>query len=274
MFVKVCNFRDKNFDQDLIDSLIDTGFAVITHHGIDFGLIRETQKVWRQFFTSPQEVRDFYVNEENPNMGYKAFKTETAVGAKLPDLKAFYHYYPGEAIPEEAFQVTNKLFFELNDIGSQILSTIDRKTPGPFSYREACQDSLSTLLRAIYYPAIDFEVKVGQVRAAAHEDIGMLTLLVAASAPGLEVKDKYGVWHAVPFEENSIVVNVGDSLQLASGGQYKSTTHRVVNPSDSISDRVSIPLFIHTHGNTVLTDNITAQQFLNQRLEQIYNRKP
>jgi isopenicillin N synthase-like dioxygenase len=97
--------------------------------------------------------------------------------------------------------------------------------------------------------------------------------LVAATSAGLQVKDKAGDWYAVPHEENSIVVNVGDMLQLASNHVLKSTTHRVTNPANSASDRISMPLFIHPHGNTILLPGITAQQFLNERLSKIYGKE-
>jgi isopenicillin N synthase-like dioxygenase len=93
---------------------------------------------------------------------------------------------------------------------------------------------------------------------------------VAASAPGLQVLDKKGDWHDVPHEENSIVVNIGDMLQLASRGLYKSTTHRVINPDNSRLDRVSMPLFVHPHSDTLLAEGKTAKQFLDERLAEIY----
>src|SRR5690606_8271472 len=108
------------------------------------------------------------------------------------------------------------------------------------------------------------------VRSAAHEDINHITVLVAASAPGLQVLDKEGKWHNVPHEENSIVVNIGDMLQLASGGRYRSTTHRVVNMP---GDRISIPMFVHPNAKTVLAPGKTAAQFLAERIAQIHGAK-
>ncbi len=274
MNVLICNPRATDFEENLMKSITSTGFVVLSKsHGIDLGLIREAQSIWREFFLSDKQTKEFYINEQDPNLGYKGFKSETAVGAKHVDLKQFYHYRPNEAIPDEAKEVTNKLFYSLEDLGLQILSIIGKKMPGNFNYRDSCKDSNNTILRAIHYPALDFDVKPGQVRAAEHFDINMLTLLVAASAPGLEVKDYMNKWHKVPHEENTITVNLSDMLQLASEGELKSTMHRVVNPDDSLSDRLSIPLFLHPHSDTVLYDGITAQQFLNQRLDQIYNRK-
>jgi isopenicillin N synthase-like dioxygenase len=271
MEVKVCNLRDNNFDSDFVNSVMNTGFAVITHHGIDHGFIKETQMAWRLFFLSHPDHKLSFINEQDPNMGYKGMKQEKAVGASQADLKEFFHWKPGQKMPAEVWALTQHMFYQLEDVGQKILSVLDLH--GDTDYTKACFESDNTILRTLYYPAMDFTAEQGAVRAAAHEDINFITLLVAASSPGLQVLDKKGVWYDVPHEENSIVVNIGDMLQLASKGIYKSTTHRVVNPETSASDRISMPLFVHPHGSTLLADGITAQQYLNQRLEEIYLRK-
>lgn len=264
MNVKVCNLRSNDFAHDFKNSVIDTGFAVVTHHGIDQGFIREAQQAWRLFFLNSRAYKDAWRNDADGNMGYKGFKTEKAVGAAKADLKEFYHWKPGKGLPTEVTALTMHMFAQLEDIGMQILGTMDSQ------YQKYCQSSDNTILRTLYYPAMDFAAEPGSVRAAAHEDINFITLLIAASAAGLQVKDKKGNWHDVPHEENSIVVNIGDMLQLASRGLYKSTTHRVVNPSESSSDRISMPLFVHPHSNTLLSDGFTAGQFLAQRIAEIY----
>lgn len=271
MQVKVCNLRANEFNKDFIDSLLTTGFAVVTHHGLDHGVIKEMQQCWRMFFLAEQEYKDSFVNEKNHNHGYKGFKTEKAVGAKKADLKEFFHWQPGSKVPFELSSITQAVFFQLEDIGGQMLKVIDDYT-GNTAYRKYCENSSNTILRTLYYPALDFEQEKGAVRAAAHEDINFITLLVAASAPGLQVQDKEGRWHDVPHEENSIVVNIGDMLQLASNGLFKSTTHRVINPSSSRSDRVSMPLFIHPNPETILAPGFTAQQYLDQRLAEIIQK--
>ena len=264
MQVRVCNFRSNEFANDFKSSLIDTGFAVITHHGIDFDFIRKTQQLWREFFLKDINYKKEFINLVNSNYGYKGMKTEKALGSEKADLKQFYHWRPGQHAPYEVKDVTAHMFARLEDLGMQMLKVL--------GWDECCNESDNTILRAIHYPAMDFNSELGAVRAAAHEDINFLTLLVAASAPGLQVKDKEGNWHSVPHEENSIVVNVGDQLQLASNGLYKSTTHRVVNPPDSLTDRISIPLFMHPSSNTLLSEGITAQQFLEERIRQIYTK--
>jgi len=273
MQVKVCNMRSSDFEKDLISSISDTGFVVLTHHGISDGLIREAQQKWREFFLQEQIFKNLFINEKDPNMGYKGMRTETAVGAKKADLKEYYHWKPGQYMPHEVWESTLRLFHQLEDVSGQILRVIDKENQknGQYTnYTDDCYQSDNTIIRSLYYPAMDFNSDPGAVRAAAHEDINYITLLVAASAPGLQVMDKAGNWHDVPHEENSIVMNVGDMLQLASGGKYSSTTHRVVNPENNTQDRVSMPLFVHPHSHTRLSPTKTAGEYLAERIAQIH----
>jgi isopenicillin N synthase-like dioxygenase len=269
--VKVCNLRSNNFEREFIRSIMDTGFAVVTHHGIDFGFIKETQAAWKEFFNQKSTYKAEFINFDDRNMGFTGFGGEKAVGTQIADLKEYFHFRPGQKLPNETAALTEKLFYLLNNhLSGQFLQILDSVTPGT-QYKMACEDSDNSILRTLYYPALrDCEVEPGAVRAAAHEDVNFLTVLVAASAPGLEVLDKEENWHAVPHEENSIVCNVGDMLQLASGGMFKSTTHRVTNPANPNEDRLSLPLFVHPRSNTLLKDGVTAQEFLNQRLNRVY----
>jgi isopenicillin N synthase-like dioxygenase len=276
MQVKVCNMRSSDFEKNFIDSVMNTGFAVLTHHGISESLIREGQGAWREFFLENLLMKNMFVNQRDPNMGYKGMRTETAVGAKKADLKEYFHWRPGQIIPSTLHLSTERLFAQLEDVSQQLLKIIDRRNrqDGDFTnYADECYESTNTILRTLYYPAMDFGAEPDAVRAAAHEDINHITLLVAASAPGLQVLDKDGNWHDVPHEENSIAVNIGDMMQLASGGKYKSTTHRVINPDNSTSDRISMPLFVHPHSHTMLAEGKTAGQYLAERIAQIHGSK-
>jgi isopenicillin N synthase-like dioxygenase len=274
MHVKVCDMMSESFDKDFIDSVVNTGFAVLTNHGIRHDLIKATQSEWRNFFTKDQEYKGRFADHEDHNMGYKGLKSEKAVGAKAPDLKEFYHWHPGKMIPLELVGSTLRVYSDLEGVSQKALNVLDnhfaRYSVGPNTFQKSCRNSNNTILRTLYYPAMDFSAEPDAVRAAAHEDINFVTLLVASTASGLQVKDKEGKWHDVPHEENSITLNIGDMLQLASNGLYKSTTHRVVNPENNTTDRISMPLFIHPHGDTVLAPGVTAQQFLDERINQIY----
>jgi isopenicillin N synthase-like dioxygenase len=252
---------------------METGFAVVTNHGIDFGLIKDAQDVWKHFFTNPPAVKEYFTNKEDPNLGYIGFGKEKAVGANKADLKEWYHWRPGGHIPSDALNVTQKLFHLMeSDLAPQFLKALNG-IGSNMDYAEICNGSDNTILRTLYYPALNtLDFEEGAVRSAAHEDINFITLLVAATSSGLQVQDKAGNWHNVPHEENSLVVNIGDSLQLASGGVLKSTTHRVTNPANSNADRISMPMFIHPKRETILAPGVTAQQYLVQRLQAIYQK--
>jgi isopenicillin N synthase-like dioxygenase len=272
MKVTVCNMRSSDFNAEFVESLINTGFAVITHHGVDLELVREVQTAWKIFFNKNRDYKTAFVNTKDSNLGFVGFGNEKAIGAQVPDIKEFFHWRPTEALPDEVRTSTEKLYYLLEQhIAGQLLQILDGVSANT-KYAEMCKDSDRTLLRTLYYPALkDVKQIPGAVRASAHTDINLITLLVAASAPGLEVQDNNGAWHRVPFEDNCLIINAGDMLELASGGLFKSTTHRVVNPDDSNSDRISIPLFIHPKSDTLLAPGITAQQFLNERLNAIYS---
>lgn len=213
MKVGVCSLKSYSFRKELLESVINTGFAVITQHDIDIDLILYCQKGWREFFKSSQQLKNVFVNGNNTNMGYKSIGTETAVGASVADLKEFFHYKPGEAIPDELRVMTDELFSRLSVLGMTILSVLEQNADA--NYVNECQNSPTTLFRTIYYPALSaVDGQNGAVRSAAHEDINHITLLVAASAPGLQVKDINGNWFDVPHEENSITVNIGDILEI------------------------------------------------------------
>lgn len=128
------------------------------------------------------------------------------------------------------------------------------------------------MFRILHYPPVDQEqAQAGAIRAAAHEDINLITLLLAGSAPGLQAQDLNGNWHDVSCDPGMIAVNAGDMLQMATGGYLPSTTHRVVNPEgqDASQPRYSMPIFIHPHAEVELAKGITADDYLNQRLREI-----
>jgi isopenicillin N synthase-like dioxygenase len=131
--------------------------------------------------------------------------------------------------------------------------------------------SRRTLLRVLRYPPLDGAEAEGAVRAAAHEDINLLTVLPAANEPGLELLDATGRWFAVPCDPGSLAVNGGEMLDLASGGYYPATTHRVVNPTGEAvtRPRMSLPLFLHPADDVVLAHGRTASSFLAERIREL-----
>jgi isopenicillin N synthase-like dioxygenase len=137
------------------------------------------------------------------------------------------------------------------------------------------EGSDDTLLRPIHYPPLTGGEEEGAIRAAAHEDINLITLLPAATAPGLQVKDAKGNWVNIACDPGSLAINAGDMLQMASGGYYVSTTHQVVNPNgpEAKKPRYSMPLFLHPRKDVKLSDKHTAGSYLEERLIEIGLKK-
>ena len=136
---------------------------------------------------------------------------------------------------------------------------------------EMIKKSKTNLLRILHYPPLDGGEEPGAIRGAAHEDINLITLLVAGTQPGLQVQDLNNKWHDVPCDHGSLAINSGDMLQEASNGYFPSTTHRVVNPPDKelYTSRMSMPLFLHPHDYVQLSNTHTAGSYLTERLEEI-----
>ena len=162
---------------------------------------------------------------------------------------------------------TAQLIFEMKNLGLLLLGYIADDINDVSVLNTAIQGNM-TLFRPIYYPALDPGEQTQGLRAAAHEDINLITVLPAASDAGLEVLDTKGVWHQVDYEEGDIVVNVGDMLQMLTNKDYISTTHRVQNPDDLSRDRVSMPMFIHPEPSYDLGP-MTSRQYLDKRLKEI-----
>jgi isopenicillin N synthase-like dioxygenase len=254
-----------------------TGFAVITHHPISFERVNRVYDLWAQFFAS--EEKHQYKFKPETQAGFFPFRSENAKDNPIKDLKEFFHVYPRSAMPAYLENETWALYHDLVNMGSTLLGWIQNASPDEVKSRftiplsQMIVDSAENLLRVIHYPPIQNGAEQGAIRAAAHEDINLITLLCSATAAGLQVKDTAGNYHDVPCDPGSIAINAGDMLQMASGGYYKSTTHQVVNPTGPAAKlpRFSMPLFLHPRPEVVLDreKGTTARQYLTQRLEEI-----
>lgn len=267
-------YDDRNAPEILIESLHQTGFAVVTEHPIDTNLISDTYQEWQEFFNSP--TKHDYTFDPEAQSGYFPFKSEHAKDSSQPDLKEFFHTYTWSELPTGMSDRTRQLFHQLTQIAAEILGWIEASERSPACLRglqlsQAIANSPATVLRILHYPPLPDQFAEGAIRAAAHEDINLITLLPAATATGLEICDRQGTWHEVPCNMGDLVINVGDMLQLASGGYYRSTTHRVVNPSGDLAgrSRYSMPLFLHPRPETVLAEGVTASSYLKARLREI-----
>lgn len=252
-------------------SFRETGFAIIKDHNISSDEIDRMYGVWTDFFAS-DEGPNFAV-KPGESAGYFGYKSENAKGSANKDLKEFFHAYQNKTLPNITEKETREFQQKLIKMGSTLLGWLDQESEGHVSFSEPLENMIDgsdmNLLRIIHYPPLPDNVEPGEVRAAAHEDINLITLLVTGTEPGLQAKDVNGNWHDVPCKPGYITVNSGDMLSMASKGHYPSTPHRVVNPPKQENrSRYSMPLFVHPRPD-VLLDKLTAGEFLDERLKEI-----
>lgn len=272
--VKTVDMTSKNWPEMLAYSLSNTGFAVLKNHGIDLRDVQVLYEQWEVFFKSADKM--LYKTGDN-NSGYIPYRTEHAKNNEIKDLKEFFHiFYPFKSVPIGVSQyLTQKVATEMLKIARHLLFVLQGHVPTGRSIiqkeplHKMIKNSPNNLLRILHYPSVPAETEKGAVRAAEHEDINLITLLPAATQPGLEVKDLNGNWHKIECDPETIIVNVGDMLQEASDGFFKSTTHRVINPAGENVSRYSMPFFVHPRPECVLSKNYTAGQYLNERLGEI-----
>lgn len=271
--IKAVSTQDEAAPAAFEESLRQTGFAVLADHPIAPERIDEAYAAWGRFFATDAKAR-FQI--AGPG-GYYPFRSENAKGAAQKDLKEFFQVYPSTELPEEVADITRALYDDLVSLGGTLLSWIEANGPpdaiAAFTEPPTAmlRGSEESMLRVIHYPAQEnIVIEPGATRAAAHEDINLITLLLSGSAPGLQAQDREGRWHEVPCDPGMIAVNVGDMLQLASGGVYPSTTHRVVNPEAAEAGaRFSMPLFVHPRPDVRLSADKTAGDYLTERLREI-----
>lgn len=272
--IKTVSYTAADAPAAFTTSLRETGFAVLTDHPVDPLRIEAAYTAWGEFFNS-DEKQDWLADPERQD-GYFPFKSENAKGATAKDLKEFYHVYPDGRVPTNLQEETRALFNDLVAIGAKLLGWIQNNAPDEVTARfseplpRMLEGSRQNLLRVLHYPPLDEAPEPGAVRAAAHGDINLITVLLAGSAPGLEARDTAGNWHAVPCDPGMIAINCGDMLEMASGGYFPSTVHRVVNPETTgTGARFSMPMFLHPRPEVVLKPGTTADDFLQERLREI-----
>lgn len=270
--IKTFSCLDLEFKtKELVESFKTTGFAIITDHGIEPEAFTVFYKEWSKFFNGVHKSN--YLFDKERQDGYYPMLSEKAKDAKVGDLKEFFHFRKGQTEdPTEG--ITVYVQSKLDRVSHFLLNQINKGLP--WEVRNGLSESLSTmvdgstknLFRVLHYPAMPEGYPENAVRAAAHEDINLITLLPAATTTGLEVLTSDGQWYPVECDPNSIIVNIGDMLQEATYGYLKSTTHRVVN-GDLNESRYSAPYFLHARDDVRLSCNYTASQYLEERLKQL-----
>ena len=268
------DYQSSKLGSKLTQSLKNTGFAVLKNHPIDKVLISSIYDDWKSFFNS--DIKNKYLFHKVKQDGYFPFMSENAKGSKIKDLKEFYHIYDWGRYPTEISDKTSILIKEFKSMAKHLLSEINLNSPLDVQSKYSIpldtmiDKSAQNLLRVIHYPPLNNNENLESIRAGAHEDINLITLLVAGSQPGLQVLKQDNTWMDVSTSKDYIVINVGDMLQECSGGYYPSTTHRVINPSQNKDiSRYSMPFFVHARDDVILSKKYTAKSYLEERLREI-----
>ncbi|WP_168016932.1 isopenicillin N synthase family dioxygenase [Halomonas salinarum] len=276
MAVQNVDFTAADAPQRFVASLRETGFGVLRNHPISAELVESIYRQWQEFFAG-ESKHDFRFDPERQDGYFPPEVSETAKGRTVRDLKEYYHVYPWGRMPESLAEDIMEYYRRAEALAATLLGWIEAETPPEVAkcYQEPLShmiaESSQTLLRVLHYPPLAGEEIPGAVRAAAHEDINLITVLPAANEPGLEVKTREGQWLEVPCDPGQLIINVGDMLQEASGGYFPSTSHRVVNPSgpSRFQSRLSLPLFLHPRPEVVLSKRHTADSYLKERLREL-----
>jgi isopenicillin N synthase-like dioxygenase len=298
----------KKFSDELGRAFNDSGFVTITNHGVSQELIYQLyENIQAAFSMSPDQKKAYEKPELAGQRGYTSPGKETAKGARTADLKEFWQIgqevldndpiketYPDNVYLEEYPEfnmVTREIYQRLESNGKHLLRAIATYLELPTAYFDEFVHNGNSILRGIHYFPIEHPESMPDdaVRAGAHEDINLITLLIGASADGLEVLTRNNEWLPIKAHHTDIVVNVGDMLQRLTNNKLKSTTHRVVNPPKALmkTSRYSVPFFLHPRSDMDLSslpstideehpkvyEDMTAGEYLDERLREIGLKK-
>ena len=275
-FLEAVDYQSEGASEAFVKSLHETGFGVLKNHPIAEAQVRAIYDNWQAFFDSDRKS-DFEYNVGTQDGFFSSKISEVAKDHTVKDIKEYFHYYPWGQCPEDLRDELQAYYSQASSLASELLGWVEAFSPEAVrsGYREPLPNMINnsdqTLLRVLHYPPFDGNEEPGAIRAAAHGDINLLTILPAASEPGLQVLSKTGEWLDVPAEFGNLIVNIGDMLQEASAGYFPSTIHRVINPVGGATkkSRISLPLFLHPRPDVVLSDRYTADSYLNERLREL-----
>jgi isopenicillin N synthase-like dioxygenase len=276
------------------------GFAIVADHGVPQAIIDDALAAAKAFFALPTAVKaGYHLTGGGGQRGYTAFGVETAKDHAVADLKEFWH--TGRDLPEghpyrdvmppnvpvaedivARFDTTQRAMFESFDhLGAHILRAIAQYLDLPTDFFDAKIANGNSILRTLHYPAQQNGVAAGAIRAGAHTDINVITLLLGAEEPGLQLLDRAGNWLPVTAPPGCVAINIGDMLSRLTNDRLPSTIHRVVNPTAERATfaRYSTPFFLHFAPDVLIESlplggppkhtPITAHAFLQQRLREI-----
>lgn len=288
----------QRFINDLYLGLKDYGFIVLVDHPISDTLLKKAYALSEEFFALPRSAKEKYALRDNGfQRGYTPFGQEHAKDSPVADLKEFWHVgrnlaanhrynslYPKNVWPTEVQEfgdVFSQMYTALEMCGDLILEALTLPLELDKSFFKKMTLDGNSILRLLHYPPLPPDRDPRSIRAAAHEDINLITILVSASASGLELKDRDGTWLPIESKPNALIVDSGDMLARITNNVIPSTTHRVVNPPEAKTSRYSMPFFMHPHPEAMLSclpsclgtgaqfPDILAEDFLKQRLREI-----
>ncbi|MES2854233.1 MAG: 2-oxoglutarate and iron-dependent oxygenase domain-containing protein [Bdellovibrionota bacterium] len=297
-YIEGSNNDKTKFINDFTVGLKDYGFIVLKDHPISDALLNRAYELCKEFFTLPVDKKMKYALKDNGfQRGFTPFGTEHAKNAQVKDLKEFWHVgrdlakghryeelYPPNVWPAEVpefKEVMSKIYSELDRVGKVMLEALTGPLEVEKDFFAKMVGEGNSILRLLNYPPIPEGVDPRCIRAAAHEDINLITILVSATTSGLQLLDRDGTWLDIDSDPNSLIVDAGDMLARLTNEVIPSTTHRVVNPEGPNTTRYSMPFFMHPNPDAMLTclpscvgtgekyPPITSQDFLMQRLREI-----
>ncbi len=297
--------RKKQFVEDLGNAFRDIGFVALSGHHLDDQLVENLYENVSAFFQLPEETKKKYeIPEMSGQRGYTSFGKESAKGRSEGDLKEFWHFgqyveddpkleeeYPDNVMVEEIPEFNEygkEAYKQLEKTGVDVLRALALYLGLDENYFDQYVKNGNSILRPIHYPPITSEPK-DAVRAAAHGDINLITLLMGAQGKGLQVQNHKGEWIDAIAKPDQLMINVGDMLSRHSNNKLKSTIHQVVNPPREKwgSSRYSIPFFMHPISEMSLAaldncvdeenpkryEDTTAGEFLDERLKELGLKK-
>ncbi|MDZ7919797.1 2OG-Fe(II) oxygenase family protein [Rhodoferax sp.] len=280
MHLPIVDFTSPDAPQAFCKSLHETGFGVLKNHPLNQDLVESIYAEWLAFFKT--EAKHQYPHDPAKHDGYfSPSVSETAKNNTKKDLKEFFHIYPWGRYPAEVSDAAQRYYADGAALAATLLRWVEDYSPLEVRARysmplpQMIEGSDHTLLRVLHYPPLRGDEEPGAVRAAAHGDINLLTILPAATEPGLQVLGKDNAWFDVPCDFGLLIVNIGDMLQEASGHYYPSTVHRVLNPTGegAKKSRISLPLFLHPRREVVLSERYTVESYFNERMEELRGKK-
>lgn len=286
--------RRERFCARLYEGLTRYGFIILVDHGVTHAVLQRAYALSAQFFAQDEATKLRYARGPR---GYTPFRQEKAVGHGAADLKEFWQIGPERegAPPRGPTEPPNvwpdapagfrdtfiALYRGLQETGRQLLEALGPALKQPRGFFSLMVDDGNSVLRLLHYPPVPEDVEPGSLRSAPHEDINLLTLLVPAQGPGLELLDRDGRWLPVEAEGDALIIDSGDMMARLTNEVIPATTHRVVNPSGPNISRYSMPFFMHPNSDVMLEclpacagsgakyPPVRADEFLEQRLREI-----